>query len=575
MPGQSRTSILGGMLAIACLLGGCNLPPQGQRPPGPRDSASVPPHVVGTVAEYAMLTGGSDLPVRGYGIVAGLGKNGSREVPANVRDYLTQVLLKAKELTGDSGGNVVSPRTILEDLGTSVVSLEGRIPPGAPVGTPFDVLVSTPPEVQTRSLDGGVTFLPAELFLAVPGELAGRQSHLYATADGTIFINPFLDPTRSDDLPRLREGRIIGGGRVAEARPLRLYLFRPDYHQADLIQRRLNERFGPDRVAAAKDSATIEVTIPREFTGDYERFLRLLMHVPIRQTAGAWEAKAREIASAMETSGANHDELALVWEAIGRQVLPVVQPLYESANPAVSLYAARTGLRFGDIRAVPVVVAVAADKASPFRLAAIDELGRQPLSAKITPALRLLLDDQNESVRLAACDAIIRQGDQTRVTRTTLKDQFEMDRVASAAEPMIYVSQSLRQRIVLFGNDLTVRCPMFFTAPEDLVTISAQEGANKLTVFRKIPATGRSSQTFTIEPSVVELIRLLGTLPARQPGQEVYGLGLTYSQVAGVLHRLCKAGDIPAGFRLQVLPEVSKIYTEGAESVGRPDMPGS
>jgi hypothetical protein len=55
----------------------------------------------------------------------------------------------------------------------------------------------------------------------------------------------------------------------------------------------------------------------------------------------------------------------------------------------------------------------------------------------------------------------------------------------------------------------------------------------------------------------------------------VYGLGLTYGQVVGVLQRLCNSGDIPAGFRLQVLPEVRKIYTPGVPEVGRPDLPGS
>jgi hypothetical protein len=299
------------------------------------------------------------------------------------------------------------------------------------------------------------------------------------------------------------------------------------------------------------------------------------MHVPIRQVGGTWEAKAREIAAAMESSGADHDELALVWEAIGRQVLPMVQPLYESPNPVVSFYAARTGLRLGDTRALPVLAAAAGAKDSPFQMAAIEELGRHSISARTTPVLRGLLDDENQAVRLAACDALLRQGDTVKIKRTMIKDQFELDLVDSAGQPMIYVSQSLWQRIVVFGPDPVIRRPMFFRAADDLVTISATEGREKLTVFRKVPRTGRSSEAFEVPPVTSELVRLLGTLPTREGGQGMYGLGLTYGQVVGVLQRMCNSGDIPAGFRLQVLPEVRKIYTQGVPTVGRPDLPGS
>ncbi|MCJ7542968.1 MAG: flagellar basal body P-ring protein FlgI [Phycisphaerae bacterium] len=576
MPPQIRTSIVGGMLALACLLGGCTLPPGEGKPAattGPHQAAPVPPHIAGTVAEHAMLVGGADLPVRGYGLVAGLGTNGSREVPSIVREYFDQLLLKTKELTTPSGYKF-SPELVLNDLDTAVVSLWGRIPPGAPVGTRFDVLVAAPPETQTRSLDGGVMLLPGELYLSVPGNMAGKQSKVYGKVDGTIFVNPFLDAGKAEDVPRLREGRVIGGGVLLEARPLRLFLLHPDYQRAGLIQRRLNERFGPERVAAARDSSTIEITIPAEHARDYQRFLRLLMHVPIRQVGATWETKAREIAAAMESSEANHDELALVWEAIGRQVLPTVQPLYESPSPVVAYYAARTGLRLGDIRALPVVAAIAGAKDSPLRMAAIDELGYQKPSSRVTPVLRRLLDDENESVRFAACDALTRQGDGAKIKRIAIKDQFDLDLVESAAEPMIYVSQSLRQRIVVFGRDITIRRPMFFSAPDDLVTLSATEGQLKLTAFRKVPRTGRRSEAFEVEPSVGELVRLLGTVPSPEQGKAVYGLGLTYSQVAGVLYRLCKSGDIPAGFRLQELPEVRRIYSQSEASAGRADVPG-
>ncbi|MFZ1988177.1 MAG: flagellar basal body P-ring protein FlgI, partial [Alphaproteobacteria bacterium] len=387
-------SILGGVLALSGLWGGCT-PLAGSGRPTPTTNAAgqaSPPYITDTVAEYVMLLGGSELLVRGYGLVAGLGNNGSREVPTYVRDYFTQLLLKNQALNNPDGSTRISPRAILEDLDTAVVDRWGVIPAGAPAGTRFDVFVAAPAETQTRSLDGGVMFLPAEMYLAVSAELAGRRSRVFAEADGVIFVNPFLDPTKREDLSKLREGRIIGGGKSLEDRPLRLSLFQADYQRADLIQRRINERFGPGRVAVAKDGSTIEIAVPPAYRRNYEQFLRLLMHLPIKLTAGSLEAKAREIAEAIEFSGANHDELALVWEAIGRQVLPTVQKLYDSPNPVAAFYAARTGIRLGDSLAVPVVIAVATNRNLPLRVAAIEELGRQNLSTKVTPALRQLLD---------------------------------------------------------------------------------------------------------------------------------------------------------------------------------------
>jgi len=208
------------MLVLVCLLAGC-APAAVLTPTTAPAAGPLPAHVAGTVGEFAALVGGSDLVVQGYGLVAGLGTNGSREVPASVRQYFEQLLMKSKELATDSGGHF-SPGVVLEDLDTAVVNLWGVIPAGAPVGTRFDVMVACPPETQTRSLDGGVMFLPADMSLAVPGELAGRQSKVYAQADGTIFVNPFLDIAKTEDIAKLREGRIIGGGRVLEARLLRL-----------------------------------------------------------------------------------------------------------------------------------------------------------------------------------------------------------------------------------------------------------------------------------------------------------------------------------------------------------------
>lgn len=133
MRSQLCKSILDGMLALSCLMGGCTSLPWESKLASPATSqphSTVPPHVADTLAEQVMLGGGPDLLVRGYGVVAGLGTNGSREVPASLREYLSQMLLKNKAMSGPDGSTVLSPSAILEDLDTAVVNLWGSIPAG-------------------------------------------------------------------------------------------------------------------------------------------------------------------------------------------------------------------------------------------------------------------------------------------------------------------------------------------------------------------------------------------------------------------------------------------------------------
>ena len=418
--------------------------------------------------------------------------------------------------------------------------------------------------------------MPTDLHMAVAGTvLASKRSRVWAKGAGTTFVNPFLDPKNGDDIPRFRQARIIGGGKVMEDRPIRLQLYQGDFEICTLIQNRINERFPTkEKIANARDDSSIEIVIPREYARDYERFIQLVMHLSLRQTQGGWETKAREIADAMESSGANHDELALVWEAIGSQVLPTVRKLYYSPNQFAAFYAARCGLRLGDNRGGEVVMRFARTKDSQLQMRAIEELGNSGKPGAAAIVLHGLLNDDNEMVRIAAYEALRRLGDRSKVSRIAIKDQFEVDIVDSNKTPVIYALQSMDQRLVLFGKNLAVQRPIFYNGPDDLLTVSAKESNDKLAVFRKIQRTDGFSQTFQIEPSLMKFIELLGTLPEKDKFANVYGLGFTYGQVVAALQRMCKSGDIQAEFRLQALPEVQKIYRSSV-TTGRPDMPGS
>lgn len=535
----------------------------------------VPPQVEGTVAEYARLVHGGAISVQGYGIVIGLGENGSSEIPSHLAGYLDEYLRKQDLGRWTSGTERLTPQRILRDRDTTVVLIGGSVPPGAPVGTRFDLQVTCLPQTQTRSLEGGI-LMPAELRLAVGGMASpGGPSRVVAEAAGSVLVNPFVD-NEDDDAAMMnaRRGRVVGGGKVVWSRGLRLQLLEPDYSRSNLIGRRINARFGlaEEKPANPRDSSVIELSIPPWYRNDYPHYLDLVMHMPLEWGPSAEEGRAWEVARLMEEPDANHESLAIIWEATGRQILPIVKQHYTSENPRIAYYAARTGLRLGDDSAADIVLNAAKDPDSPFQVAAIRELGRHKRILEGRPVLEKLLNEDNEFVRFAAYQALLRRGGSSAIQRINVSGEFDIHTVRSDRRYVIYVSQTERPRIVLFGQDMTIRRPVFYNDNEDLVTINAHRGDEKLLVYRKIPRRGDYSDPFYVDFYVRDLVRTLGDRPEPNDNGDIKGLGLTYGQVVNVLYNMCEQGDIPAKFVLQPLPEIQRIYQELPE-VGRPDAP--
>ncbi len=538
----------------------------------PYASRKIPPHVKGTVTQHARLSGRSNLPVHGFGLVVGLGKDGSSEVPPHLKKYMSEYLSKQKIGSWTAGTQAVSPERMLRDKDTTVVMIGGSIPPCAPKGTKFDLFLRSIPGTNTRSLEGGV-LLPAELQLSF-GRLAvpGTRTRTLGSGSGTVFTNPFVDTTNPKALAKLRKGRVLGGGTVTFSRPIKLVLYRPDYGLADRLQRRINQRFGArTKVANAENRSEVEIAIPPERRDDYRHFLDLLMHLSLRSGPGALETHAREVGAAMERPDADHEKLALVWEAMGREILPVVQELYTSRNPAASFHAARAGLRLGDTRQAPdVLIRFARSTNSAHQVPAIRELGRHPEVTRARSTLRSLINAENDLVCIAAYEALLAARDTKLVERHDVGGEFYLDVVASKRDYVVYATRSEQPRIVLFGRHMPVARPVFYTEPDDLVTVNAFKDSKQLTVFRTLPQRNKVSDTFRMDFDVATLVRKLGSAPRHGLDGKIMGLGLTYAQVVRVLHGMCEARDINAKFALQPLDEERKIF-ERTTAVGRPD----
>jgi hypothetical protein len=574
------TFLLAGLLLVSA--GGCDPKPQARPDLGGNSTdadSSVPAYIKGTVAEYATVVGGETVSVQAHGLVIGLGDKGSAEVPAPVYNAMAGYLSKQKLGSAQHGTQDLTPERILTDKDTSVVLVGGAVERGAPVGSRFDVYVSALPNTQTISLDGGI-LMPIDLSLAYGGiSDPNVTTHIWAKAGGPVFINPFVEPGSADRSAKLLSGKVIGGGTVTRRQPVRLQLHRPDAQLAEMIQRRLHTRFAPGEemllsgVVKGRSRSIVEVTVPGSYGDDYRHFLALVTHMPIRYGAGGPEAYAREICRQMEMPVAEHDDLAIILEAMGRQTLPLVKALYGSETPPAAFYSARTGLRLGDMAAAEVVVRYAASAASAFQIPAIEELGAQPRVFRGGPVLRRLLDDPDEQVRLAAYEALRDRGDTVAITTLEMPDQFTLDVVRTSREYSIYAMQTGEARVVLFGAGMAVKHPLYFESPDQVVTINAFDDSDKLTMFRKVPVGGRMSDPILCGFLVQDMVEALGRMPEPDTNGKVNSLGLDYSRVVSVLYSMCKSGSIPARFVLQQTDDLRRIYRGGA-AAGRPDMPG-
>ncbi|MFP4054171.1 MAG: flagellar basal body P-ring protein FlgI [Phycisphaerae bacterium] len=575
MLGKTRFVLV---LAVASLMGaiGCQSEKQtnaqtnalGDPMPAPIGPDSV-------VKNYARLVTTGYLPVQGYGVVIGLGRNGSTEIPGALRGYLTNELARRDLGSWREGTEPVSPLKFLRDPDTAIVEVRGAVPPGAPVGSRFDLYVEAMPRTGTTTLDGGI-LMPLDLRLAGAWDVSRTDTHIWGEGGGSMFLSPYLDPDNPKDAAKFRSGKVIGGGKVTRPRIIHLQLLKTNYSQAFLIKNRINSRFtGTRDTAVGKSGSTIELNVPVRYRHHHQRFLDLVLHLPLSYDI---EGQILRIAEKMKDPSADHNALSLTWEAAGKQSLTQIKSFYHSPNPFLSYYSARAGMRLGDRDAVDTIIRFALEDDSPMQVAAVEELGYGDPYGQAGEALRKLLDSSDEHVRTAAYESLLRMGDTSCIKRMRIAGNFVVDVVESRGQYAIYATQTDQPKIVIFGDDMAVAREVFYRSPDGMVTVSTKKPEDsretRLMVYRRIPRGDNLSEPFLVGFDVAKLVKTMGSRPDPDEHGNIPGLGLTYGQVISTLHGLCRRGHIPGKFILQ-RPLDLRNLTESTPTMGRPDMPSS
>ncbi len=544
--------------------------PRQARVDGTNFTLDMDPIMRGTVASEAVVAGMSPVVVRGYGLVVGLRESGGRLMPAEVRAMMVQEL--ARRGIGNPGAGLdVSPETMLNSLDTAVVIVEGVVPPGATEDTKFDLRVSALPGSDITSLEGGRLYTTD----LRPGPLlvGSRQAQIIASGKGNIFINPFVEPgvTSSSAVNRL-VGRVLDGGSVTKDMPLKLKLATSSHTRSRTIQSAINSIFPREArqkadTARGENADSIELTVPPSWQTKSEEFIELVRHVPL--DTSATEVTALAVRRALVANPGAWRSAMWRFRALGKRALPVIQDLYSYPEEDPRMAALEAGAALDDPLAATPLVAMAREGGINNRVRAINLLSRFGFNPDIDVGLRPLLDDADPDIRLATYETLAKRGDRT-VRLMEIDGKFDVALVPSS-KPLIYIAQSGRPTIAIFGDDTRVEAPLIFSAWENRLLMKSESGDAEIQVYYR-PTTESRAEIQTVDAHLSEVVAFLGhTMTIEKP---LPGIGLSYGETIGALHALWRGGHIAADFKAEqdrVLAAMLRIQA-GDDQLERPEF---
>jgi len=499
-------------------------------PPEPEQ----PPNLDATVGDFGELFQHSAVVVKGYGIVAGLPGTGSSECPPKLRKVLSKYILT--EIGNDS---TVNPDRFIDSPNTAVVEIYGTIPPIALKGDRFDVRVVAFSSTQTTSLAGG-TLYPAELKEMSRLVSFDIYTAVLARAAGPVFVNKLNgDKNRAN-------GYVLGGGTAAESVKLAIGLYKPGFLAAAAVRNQINGRFGP-KTARAVNPGEIDFTIPAKYRNRREQFLSMLRLLYLSRD-GQLLSQRIDMLIGQLVSASNKTDVEHALEAIGKPTLRGLWELLSSEDEMVRFHAARCMLSIGDDRAVAVLGQFARDPGSSLRVQAVKAIGLNAKRNIAIPTLARLLDDSNFEVKFAAYEALNRLQDVS-VSRTIVGNKFFIDHVTNRGPKTIYVSRQGMPRIVLFGDPIQCSDNIFVESEDKDIVINARRGEKYVSVMRRLPNRPKLVGPLLASRDVSDIIQALCGDPdtERRPGMR-RGLGVSYSDIAPLLSKMCDIGIIKADF---------------------------
>jgi hypothetical protein len=470
-------------------------------------------------------------PVEGYGIVAGLGENGSSECPVDVLEYLkryTRVMMpESRE----------DPEKLIRSLDTAVVRVTGEIKPGTKKGGRFDIKIKPIQGSQTRSLAGGQLYTMD----LVPAGRTLAAATAVGMAAGPVFIDTLAAPKDN------RTGYVLGGGQASTDYPITITLKKPDFKMASALRNRIIQRFGPG-VATAKTEGLLVLTPPQRFEARQKEFIDLVKALYVAEN-DQMNMRRAEILTRRLIEGPDRMKAETSLIGLGRINAVEVMKLLSSPDEEVRFRAARVILSYKEYDSLDVLRKIMYDVKSKWRMEALSAVAAWAPSEQTSGILANLVNDRDIAVRLAAEDELVRCGSPM-VARENVGGKLFLDIVNSGGPSLIYATRTGGPRIIVFGQDMTARGEIFLTAADSSLTLNSQSDSDVITIIRsRRSGTGVVAKPLESSRLVLDLIKKLSSSPIVE-GEKVTltGLNVAYSDTLEVLKLLCEKGYVKARF---------------------------
>jgi flagellar P-ring protein precursor FlgI len=212
--------------------------------------------------DLASVKGVRSNQVIGYGLVVGLRGTGDKQGTQFTTQSLRSLLAKM--------GISLDPRQI-RVANVAAVMVTAKLPAFARTGSSIDAVVSSVGDA--ASLAGG-------MLLMTP--LLGNDGQIYAVAQGPIAIGGFSAEGGGASIAQNHPtvATLVGGATVEREvaysmvgqQKFEIALHRPDFTTAQRTAARINEDF-QETVAVARDSGTLDLTIPTSYAKDAVGFM--------------------------------------------------------------------------------------------------------------------------------------------------------------------------------------------------------------------------------------------------------------------------------------------------------------
>jgi hypothetical protein len=501
--------------------------------------------VTNLVGKYTHPFGMDYVKVESVALVTGLAGTGE-DPPATPQRAALLAEMKQRQ--------VENPNEILASLNTAIVLSRVYIRPGAREGDVVDVEVRVPTRSETTSLRGGWMLSTRMTPLAVLGGEV-RAGHVMAVAEGPILIDPQATGKAGD--AKAVHGRILGGGRVTQARELGLAIderytsFNLSIQIANAVNQRFFTRMNGRKsgVAVPKSNEFIQVALADRYKDNVGRYMQLLRNVAVGETNVERQQRILKLGRQL-LEPVTAPTAALQLEAIGTdEAAEILTKGLQSPHAEVRFYASEALAYLDKTVGVEELAAMARNEPA-FRVNALVALSAMD-DLVAYEALREMLAGTSAETRYGAFRALWRMNPNDPFVAGEEMSGFTLHVLPVEGTPMIHVTNSFRPEIVIFGKLPPLKTPLMLEAGGK-VLVNGLHG-EKLTLSRFDQGGGAEQRE--IAPDVELLIRT------------IVELGGTYPDVVQALQLARDQGSLTARLCVDTLPETGRSYVaeEGEE----------